>query len=258
MQGMKGLVITDHNNFMHFEESTRAAQEEGLMTCQGIEITASFQQSDIHVLGYAVQFDTSVFRRVFEKMAQGYNERSQAIVEKVVQRGLAELDFDTLKQSSRTGYVSKVNIAYAIAEQRNILITEALALVERGGPAYVPYGAWVITPEEAVDLIIHAGGKPVFAHPGDLFLKRSSLPIEERWPMFEQLVGHLAKRGLRGIETCYPTHSIEMKERLHVIAERFGLIETGGSDWHGEQFKPDRLLGMGGVTSTVFEALLSW
>lgn len=252
MAGLRGVVITDHNTTRHFEESRVAAEQAGLLTCQGIEVTASYRESDMHVLGYAAHFDVDLLCEGLQKTIEGYRERSRAIAQKITELGLAHIDIDLLDSTSKVGHVTKPALAQEIARQREMPYPDALRLVERGGPAYIPYGQWVLHSEAAVDLITKAGGKAVLAHPGDIFLSRSSLPMIERWQALEEMIALLVHHGLYGIEVYYPSHSPEVIARLLVLAKRFSLVITGGSDWHGELFTPDRMLGMGGMETGDF------
>jgi hypothetical protein len=248
--GLTGLVITDHNGTKHFADALAAAKEHGLDTCQGIEITANFEESDVHVLGYSLNFDIAVLDEGLQQTIDGYNERTRAITNKVVEAGLAKIDFDELQASLPSPYVSKPNVGQEIAKQQGIPYPEAIKLVERGGPGYVPYGKWALKPEQAIEIINHAGGKAVLAHPGDFFTTRSSVPEAERWQMVERLIMVMVEAGLYGIEAFYVKHTKEQIERFQEFAVQHELVETGGTDWHGEAFKPDRKLGLGGGVPT--------
>lgn len=255
--GLSGIVITDHNCTNHFNAAQAAAQACNLSSCQGVEITARYRNSDVHVLGYARAFDRAVLDAGLRETIDGYNARSREITEKVRAAGLADVDFAGLKKNVAGPYVSKPNIAQEIARQRGIPYPKAIKLVERGGPAYVPYGDWAMTPAEAAVLISKAGGVAVLAHPGDFFTTRSSVPEAERWIMVEELLTQLTAAGLFGIEVQYPTHTPSVVERLRTLAEEHRLFQTGGSDWHGGAFKPDRTFGIAGVSTETFRQLLA-
>lgn len=84
------------------------------------------------------------------------------------------------------------------------------------------------SPLEAVKLISAFGGLPVLAHPKK-YLQQKTLRL---------LVEGLKPFGLKGIETYYPTHSKEDTDAIAAVADRYGLVRTGGSDYHGEEDKP--------------------
>jgi predicted metal-dependent phosphoesterase TrpH len=93
----------------------------------------------------------------------------------------------------------------------------------RGGGAFVPrpsFGA-----EEAIELVRSAGGVSVLAHPGPL--------------MPDRTIEHLVGAGLNGIEVWHPQHHGATVRRYRELAARLGLLETGGSDFHGAHRGPD-------------------
>lgn len=102
-----------------------------------------------------------------------------------------------------------------------------------GGPADIKRPK--LSAKECVSLIFEAGGVPVLAHP-----YQTQLPDKE----LTNLLGDLTSHGLLGIETYYSEHSPEMTKKYQDMADAHGLIETGGSDWHGD-IKPLIKLGTG-------------
>jgi 3',5'-nucleoside bisphosphate phosphatase len=114
--------------------------------------------------------------------------------------------------------------------------------LHRQGPAYVP--RLKLAPEDAVAAILRAGGVPVLAHPG----WASSGPIMDRLP---QLVAH----GLAGIEAYYPDHTDEMIATYRGAASRYGLVITGGTDYHGGGLATRAPLGSVPVPVAAVQAL---
>lgn len=256
LSGLRGLVITDHNTTAHFSSAKKAAKKNKMLTCEGIEITASFQGADIHILGYSDSFNKGSLEPMLRQIRKGYNERSKAVLRKLKKEGV-KINFADLLKQSKSGYVSKPLIARAISRLKKIDQKAALSFVERGGIAYVPYGVWAPTPEKVVESIRKAGGKAVFAHPGDFFGKRNSSPVSKRETSFKKLIGLLIKAGLSGIEVWYPTHKTKQVTRFKMLVRKYNLIATGGSDWHGKIFTPHRSVGEQGTTLNNFLRLKS-
>ncbi len=94
--------------------------------------------------------------------------------------------------------------------------------IGRGGRAYVE--RFKISPQEAVDLIKEAGGIAVLAHPG--YLSDGTVLGEEEIEEYRQL-------GLKGLEVYYSRHTEEQEEYYKGVADKLGLMVTGGSDCHG-------------------------
>jgi len=119
-------------------------------------------------------------------------------------------------------------------------VREAFDLyIGTGGPAYVP--RYKITPEEGIALIQKAGGVAVLAHPGINKLDKEI----EGW----------VKAGLQGIEVSHSEHSKEDEIKYSQIAKHYGLLMTGGSDFHGEELKPGVHLGGWGTGYEIVEKI---
>jgi hypothetical protein len=114
--------------------------------------------------------------------------------------------------------------------------------IGRGGPAYVERDK--ITPEEAVQLIRRAGGIPVLAHP---------LTSDN----YEELIQKLVPAGLLGLEAYYNNYTVEQVNELLYAANKYNLIATGGSDFHGLENNNELPLGTVDVPLEVVTKLLT-
>lgn len=253
--GLKGLIITDHNTTSHFSSAKRAAKNNALVTCEGIEITSSYEGADIHILGYSNSFNTNCLETLLKPIRKGYNQRSKETLAKLKKAGI-KISFTDLLKKSKSGYVTKPLIAKKISNLKKIDQKTALSFVERGGVAYVPYGEWAPSPKKVIETIHKARGKAVLAHPGDFFGNRNSLPISKREASFKKLVKSLIKHGLSGIEVYYPTHTAKQIASFKLITRKHKLIETGGSDWHGKIFTPHKPIGKSTAKLNQFLKLL--
>lgn len=253
--GLEGMVITDHNTTTHFSSCEKAAKKNKIFTCQGLEITSTYMGADVHILGYSNSFNKKSLEPLLKQIRSGYNKRSKKILLKLKKIGI-EINFSDLLKKSKSGCVSKPIIAREISRIKKINQKAALKFVERGGVAYVPYGCWAPPPNKVVQTILKAGGKAVFAHPGDFFGKRNSLPASKIECSFDKLLKLLIKSGLSGIEVGYPTHTRKQILRFKLIAAKYALVPTGGSDWHGEIFTPNKKIGQCSTSLKLFSKLL--
>jgi len=94
--------------------------------------------------------------------------------------------------------------------------------------------SWMLDSKEAIEIINSAGGIAVLAHPGNLIKNKID---------FEILLKRLVKYGIAGIESYYPKYSDNMVTFLNYIGNKHNLTITAGSDWHGENYTPDRIIG---------------
>lgn len=209
----------------------------------GVEINTDVGPHEVHVLGYLVEYTRQPFQTFLGRMREGRIARAEAIVRRLQGLGVP-VEWERVQAFAAGGAVGRPHIARALIEARRVAtLQEAFErYIGRAGPAYVPRPK--LTPEEAVEQILMAGGVPVLAHPG----WPQSGPIIERVP---QLVEH----GLAGIEVYYPDHTPEMVAFYVDVARRHGLVVTGGTDYHGGGMATRAPLGSVSVPPAAVTAL---
>jgi len=253
-KGMHAIVATEHNVVRGIPDAIAASKKYGVKTVQGIEISTKHSKADVHVLGYSRAFNLALLHERTRATRKGYTERSRVIAEKINDAGIAKVDFTILEQQFKDSYVVKPQIAKVIAEQRGIEYAKALKFVERGGPGYVPYGDWAMTPHQAVDLIHQANGIAVLAHPGDFYTTRSSEePMQARKTLHALVAELVLEYQLDGLEVYYSKHEPTWCKEFLKLAEQYSILITGGSDYHGPAFTPNIAMGDGGISIKQFE-----
>ena len=170
-------------------------------------------------------------------------ERAQKIIQKLRKIGI-KVDFVRVEELAGDGSIGRPHIAQAMLEKGyvNSFREAFIKYINRDGPAYVERDK--ITPVEAIQIITRAGGLPILAHP--LTLSR-----------FEIAVGELKPAGLVGIEVYYNNYAPEQIRNLLDLAEKFSLISTGGSDYHGLDSMNDPPLGTVEVPLEAAERLIA-
>jgi len=160
------------------------------------------------------------------------------MVAKLSRMGLP-LDWDRVREIAGEAAVGRPHIARAMLEKGYISsIEEAFHwYISRNGPAYAE--RYKLSPAEAVQTILAADGLPVLAHPLQV----------------SHLVPDLARNGLVGLEAYYPGYTSDDTRFLLDLAAKYGLIVTGGSDFHGENVLPGNELGGIMVPQVVVENL---
>jgi hypothetical protein len=184
-------------------------------------------------------------------MREGRTTRNALILEKLAALGVP-VPMDEVGMFGRGDSIGRPHIAAAMVDRGYVTtIAEAFDLyLGFGRPAYVP--RWRLEPEEAIALARESGGVPILAHPHTLALDSSE--------QVAATLTRLKRAGLIGIECYYPLYSPLEREGYVALAERFGLLPSGGSDYHGT-YKPGVELGVGRgdlrVPPQVLEALRS-
>ena len=219
--GVELLSVTDHDTVAGLDEAASACRDMGVRFVPGIEISAH-SNSEIHILGYNIDYKNPVFCEEIAKVKDLRRARNIEVGKKLSALGV-ELGMDFAADG-----LGRMNIARAMVEKGFAKdVQDAFnRFLGPNGKAYSDTRR--TSPLEAVKLIAAFGGLPVLAHPKK-YLQQKTLRL---------LVEGLKPFGLRGIETYYPAHTPEDTDAVAAVADRYGLIRTGGSDYHGEEDKP--------------------
>ena len=219
-KGLEAVAVTDHDTVAGIQEALEAGRQVGMVVLPGVEISTLHEGVEIHVLGYAVDYEDPDFLRRLQELRNVRDLRNQMIVERLKQLGIdITLEEVYAKQQQKGGNVGRPHIAAVLVEKGIVTsVNEAFEeYLGSGKKAYVVPPR--ISPFEALKLIHEAGGVCVLAHPG-LYKKDELLP-------------QMIAQGLDGIEVYHPDHSSSDEDRYRQMAEKHGLLMTGGSDFHG-------------------------
>lgn len=241
--GVTTLALTDHDTTDGLAEAAAAGQTCGVDVIPGVEINTDVGEHEVHILGYFLDYARPTLQAFLRRMREGRLDRAEEMVRRLASLG-APIEWARVGEIAAGASVGRPHVARALVEAGWVgSIREAFErFIGRHGPAYVP--RLKLAPQEAVEIIARHDGVPVLAHPG----WTASGPILERLP---ELVG----RGLAGIEVYYPDHSPEMVVAYRRLADRHGLVATGGTDYHGGGLTTRAPLGSVPVPPEVVPAL---
>lgn len=229
--GLDVVALTDHDTTEGLEEALAAGAELGVEVVPGVELSAEYERTSVHVLAYWPDVSNAELQAELARLRDERFRRGELIVEKLRELGLP-VSFERVREIAGGGNIVRPHIAQAMVEA-GIVETEREAFdryLADGKPAHVPKHA--LDPVDAVGLILRAGGVCVLAHPG-MWGDQSSVP--------EDLIERMAAAGMQGLEVDHTDHTPEQREHYRRLADRLGLIPTGGSDCHGERYDPIRL-----------------
>ncbi len=223
--GVQLLSITDHDTMNGYQEKLSAAKENGLLYVNGWEVSSYLSGVKVHITGYNCAINADYFSFLKERIESSYARAEENI------RKLKEFDIiftmdDVISRlvdksgPIHTSHVARAAAAVSRGKSSKFILQEYLLV---GKPAASEIGR--PTPEQAVDIIHKLGGVASIAHPGRITLEK---------PVKEQLIKALCAYGVDGIEAVYTTHTEEDTAYFLSLAERFGLLVTGGSDTHIE------------------------
>lgn len=215
--GLGAVAITDHDTVKGISRAVRAAAGR-LMVVPGVEISTQDGDREVHILGYFIKSNNRALLEKLYEMHLRRRERMRKIVRRLRETGVP-IEQERVAAMAGSGVVGRPHIARVLVEMGVVATVEDAfrRFLGRGCPAYVPRARFPTA--GAVRLIREAGGVAVLAHPG---LTHG-----------EEIIDKLSASGLGGIEVEYPEHTAEQREFFHGLARRYGLIATGGSDYHG-------------------------
>lgn len=227
--GLETLAITDHDSVQGIATATLAATDLGMTLVSGVELSSSIEGQELHLLGYFVDVTDESFLTQLTELAGRREQRSRRIVERLNDSGIL-VEFARVQTLANGGSIGRPHVARALIEQGIVgSIPEAFdRFLGKGRPGFVPRATF--EPEDAVRLVLRAGGVPVLAH-----------PLTTGDP--EGVARQLLPFGLRGFEVYYSEYNARTQANLRALADHMGLIPTGGSDFHGPNFRPGRDLG---------------
>lgn len=239
--GITVLALTDHDTVAGLAAASAAAEQLGIAFIPGIELSSDIGPFEVHILGYEIDRADPDLLHSLAELEHLRLARIEQIVARLSAIGLP-VSLDRVRELAGPGTIGRPHVARAMIEQGYVTsIQEAFErYLAAGRPAFVPRGK--IVPEQAIALIRKARGVPVLAHP----LSTGNIDLTLR---------RLIPAGLLGIEVYYAEYDDGTQAYLRSIADRYDLIPTGGSDFHGEGFKAGRELGKAPVPAECVERL---
>lgn len=242
-RGISVLGLTDHDTVDGLAEATAAAAEAGLTLIPGIELSSDSDDAhEIHLLGYFIDPASESLAQRLQWLTRQRRLRIEQIVARLEDLGLP-IDMEMVERYAPGGVMGRPHVARALIE---IGAAETVRqafdrYIGWGKPGYVPRAR--VEAEDAIATIRSAGGVPVLAHP---FSTGNVTGVLER----------LIPAGLRGMEVWYGEYDDNQRAQLLHHADRYGMIPTGGSDWHGAGFREGRTLGSVPVPPSTVELLM--
>ncbi len=241
------IALTDHDNVLSHKVAINYIKENGLKLeiIPGVEINTIYKGFEVHILGYFMQEDNSDFESMLQFQQKARIEQTHKIIKLLQKKEGIKIKFeDVQKLVAPMGSIGRPHIARAITTSGGSSnIMEAYSkYINSSSDVYVERKT--VTPHDAVEIISEAKGIPVFAHPIDVEIA-------------DTLTKELVNCGLRGIEAYHRKHSPAAVEHFSTLAEKFGLIVTGGSDFHAPSINHGTILmGKNFVPDWIYDKLM--
>ena len=238
-KGLAAIAICDHDSVDGIDPCIEIGKELDVEIIPGVELTIEKDDAEIHILGYLIDYRLEWLRKRLKDTQDHRIGRVHRIVEKLGKEGIKIDAADVFKLAGK-GSVGRLHIAQALIKSGEVktyreIFDRYIGFLK---PCYVSNVRF--TPQEAIGMVLKAGGVPVVAHPYTMG-KHDYIP-------------ELIECGLRGIEVYHTDHKTSAVKRYEEMAKEHGLLMTGGSDCHG-MGKGRVLLGGVRVPYTLVEKL---
>lgn len=225
---LTAIGITDHDTVNGISLAEEVSSEYKVEIVPGIELSTLYEEEEIHILGYYIDYKAAWFLETLEKIQNSRYKRAENIVSKLNGLGV-DITMEKVKSIADNGAVGRPHIARAMIDKGYISnIKEAFkSYIGKDCPAYVE--RYKLSSGEAIDIIKQLGGISVIAHPGLIKNKAN--------------IGKIIDLGIDGIEVYHSKHDDETVRNALAIASSRKLLITGGSDCHGMKVNNEPILG---------------
>lgn len=235
------LAITDHNTIEGLKTIDRKSEiieKSGIRVINGIELSAKSNVGRMHILGYGIDLNNELLNKKMSDLKDISINSVLSIMEQIKRDYGIRFRYDDIKELVNANHnlgrpdLAKMCIKYGYAstvdEAFNKYLIEAYNKTRKTSNK--------LQYQECLELIIKSGGIPVLAHPKSLELREKEFLV---------LLKEMINGGLKGIEVYHSSHTKEEMKYYLEIANKYDLLISGGSDFHGKTVKPDIELGSG-------------
>ena len=233
-KGLYAFALTDHDTVSGLDRALARAKGRAVRCIPGIELSTEYEGKDVHIVGLFLDYHSPAFAGRLQEFCDSREARNEKMAARLTQAGFP-IEIGELRARYPDAVLTRAHFAGMMLE-KGYIRTRNEAFEKYIGdscPCYVPREK--VTPADGVRLIKLTGGAAVFAHP-----MLCHLPLEK----LDHLIGQLAGEGLDALEGLYATYSRQDEQYVRAAAQRYGLLLSGGSDFHGDN-KPGQDMGCG-------------
>lgn len=232
--GLYAVALTDHDTVSGIDRALAAASGKSVHFVPGVEISGEIERGALHILGLFIDHENDTLKKMLAYAETERYRRNVNIASRLQTIGIS-ISIEEVEEVARPGVMGRPHFATIMLKKGYVGTMEEafLRYLGKGGAAFIPKTR--IPRAQAISVIREAGGISVLAHPDQTYRGGKEL---------DDLLGELRRLGLGGMETHYSGYSAERTRQFRQSAEKHGLLESGGSDFHGA-VKPALSLGSG-------------
>ncbi len=232
--GLRAVALCDHNTVAGLVRFEAAAAGSGVMPIPGVEVTTAYEGREVHILGLFLKKEVRPYLAEYLSEINRRKEENNRILAARLSEGGYILDYPSIKAAAGGAMPNRVHFAKAMMERGYVSsVAEAFATVLADGGAFYR-SAEKLDSLDVIRFLSSLGAVPVMAHP---LLNLTEEKLREFLPKARAA-------GLCGMETVYSLFSAEQMALLASLAAEYGLLPSGGSDFHGTN-KPGIKMGRG-------------
>lgn len=238
--GISALSITDHDTTDGCRDALTHLHKYPIDFITGIELSCFEENREYHLLGYGVDLDNEPLQEHIQEFTKSRFKRAEIIHQKLKNLGI-NIKFEDIIERAGKAPVTRPHIAEVLREAGYVeTAKEAFhRYIGDYGPAF--QGKTYFPIDKAIKLVNQAGGVACLAHPG--------------YTVDQARLYRMIEVGLDGIEVNHPMHNETQRKNYHSIAGQYWLLETGGSDFHGNKEYDYNNFGKEGVSISVVESI---
>lgn len=250
-KNLAAVAVTDHDSIEGLDEALSHAaslREKGLPSIEvvpGIEFSTKYENQDVHIVGLYLSYDSGVFREALGSFVDSRTGRNRKMCKNLQDAGI-DISYEKLQAMYPDAVITRAHYASYLLEHGYVKSRQDAFAQYLGDHTKYFVPREKVTPAQAVELIRRAGGVPILAHPPLYHMGSERL---------DTLVSSLRSDGLMGIEVFYSTYSNQDIRDMLRLSDKYELLRSGGSDFHGAN-KPGLDLGCGYGKLFVPEELL--
>ena len=236
-KGLAAIALTDHDTVKGLKEADEyvKANYPDMEFVPGIEFSTVNEGKDVHVVGLYMNYNDQALLDTIDSFMNSRVERNIKMCKKLSEGTGFDITYEALCEANPNTVITRAHFAKYMLEKGYVSSKQEVfdRYIGDHCPYYVPREN--ITPEMAIETIIKNGGVPILAHPVLYHMSDEKL---------DALVVRLIDAGLAGLEAIYSTYEAYEERQMKELAEKHGLLISGGSDFHGDN-KPAIDLGVG-------------
>ncbi len=231
---LRAIALTDHDTAEGIPEAAKEARQAGIELIPGIELSCAYGEKEIHILGLFIHPEEPAFAAETRALRDIRIRRNREMLQRFQADGFAITEEDLQAENPDT-VITRAHFARVLTEKGYA------SSMDQAFKKYLRYGGPYcmrkerISPEHALTILRKNHAFPALAH---------IMQYKLSWAENEKLIADLKALGLMGLEVYHSSHHQGQIPRLQQLAADYGLLPTGGSDFHGLN-KPDIHIGTG-------------